>query len=83
MTVRSVYSLPESDLFEIEWVLDDAGGGNPHAEDVLLRRQIARLRYSVEVGEIAEMGFLPFHCASMKIKSRSFPGPYYLAESVS
>ena len=28
---------PESDLLEVEWVLDDAGGRNPHAEDVLLR----------------------------------------------
>ena len=45
--------LPESDLFEVEGILDDTRGGDAHTEDVLLRRQVIGLCYSVYVRQVA------------------------------
>ena len=45
--------LPESDLFEVEGILDDTRGGDAHTEDVLLRRQEVGLCYSVYVRQVA------------------------------
>ena len=44
---------PKSDLFEVEGILDDTRGGDAHSEDVLLRRQVIRLCYSVYVRQVA------------------------------
>ena len=44
---------PESDLFEVEGILDDTRGGDANTEDVLLRGQIIALCYSVYVRQIA------------------------------
>lgn len=49
---------PKSDLFEVEGILDDTRGGDAHTEDVLLRRQVVGLCYSVYVRQVAEMGKL-------------------------
>ena len=43
---------PESDLLQVERILDDAGGGDSHPEDVLLRGQVVCGRYSVYVREV-------------------------------
>ena len=48
-----VLSAPESDLLEVEWVLDDARGGHAHPEDVLLRGKVVGLGYSVDVRQVA------------------------------
>jgi hypothetical protein len=45
--------VPEADLFEVEGVLDDPGGGDPHPEDVLLRGQVVALCYSVDGRQVA------------------------------
>ena len=47
------WHLPESDLFEVEGILDDTRGGDAHTEDVLLRRQEVGLCYSVYVRQVA------------------------------
>lgn len=44
---------PEADLLQVEGVLDDAGGRHPHAQDVLLGRQVVGLCYSVKIGQVA------------------------------
>ena len=44
---------PKSDLFEVEGILDDTRSGDAHSEDVLLRRQVIRLCYSVYVRQVA------------------------------
>ena len=49
--------VPESDLLQVERVLDDTGGGHSHAEDVLLGGKVIGLCYSVKVGEVTERGF--------------------------
>ena len=45
-------NVPESNFLEIEGVLDDAGSGHPHPQDVLLGGQIAHLRHSVYVRQV-------------------------------
>ena len=49
-----LWHLPESDLFEVEGILDDTRGGDAHTEDVLLRRQVIGLCYSIYVRQVAE-----------------------------
>ena len=43
-TNLQILSPPKDDAVEVEGVLDDAGGGHPGAEDVLLRGQVVLLR---------------------------------------
>ena len=47
---------PEPDLLQVEGVLDDTGGGDPDPEDVLLRADVVRRGYSVDVRQVAEGG---------------------------
>ena len=46
--------VPKSDLFEVEGILDDTRGGDAHTKDVLLRRQVIGLCYSIYVRQVAE-----------------------------
>ena len=48
-TNLKILSPPKDDAVEVEWVLDDAGGGHPRAEDVLLRGQVVLLRRPVDL----------------------------------
>lgn len=43
---------PESYFLEVEGVLDDASGGHPDPEDVLLGRQVAGLCHTVDVLQV-------------------------------
>ena len=56
--ITNIYSTyTESDLLQVEGVLDDAGGGHPHPQDVLLARQVVRHRYAVNVGQVTEIKY--------------------------
>ena len=44
-----LFDIPEPDLLEVEGVLDDAGGGHPDAQDVLLGADVVREGYPVYV----------------------------------
>lgn len=47
--LTTIGSLPKPNLFQIERILDDAGGGHTNAEDVLLRRQIVHGRDTIDL----------------------------------
>ena len=46
---RLVWQAPESDLLQVEGVLDDARCGDAHAQDVLLRGEVLGLGYPLDV----------------------------------
>ena len=45
------YQPPEHDVVQVEGILDDAGGGDAGAEDVLLAGQVVRCAAAVTVGQ--------------------------------
>jgi hypothetical protein len=47
---------PESDLLQVEGILDDTGGGHSHPQNILLCGQVVCCRYSVYVREVTTQG---------------------------
>ena len=53
LLARAASLSPEDDGVEVERVLDDAGGGGPHAQNVLLGGQVVPARYPLQIRQVA------------------------------
>ena len=54
MNHKLLDNIPESDFFQVEWILDDASGGDPHSENILLGWKVVWQSYPVYVRQVTE-----------------------------